>query len=212
MKHKTEFLKYLNTARIQGLADAIFAIAMTLLVLAIQIPELPGKADNPRIIKLLIELIPRFYVFALSFVLLASFWKIHHRQFHWINRLDETLLGINMIWFLTVVIVPFSSSLVGEHGSLTVASLFFHINLFCIGLFAFLSWGYAIWRGLVEQHLTRQELNYETCMSMILPVTAVIAAIVSIFVPSFSSLTYFLIIPIKFIVRKIFGYRLRKNG
>ncbi len=203
MKLKTDHLNFLTTARIQTLADSIFSIAMTLLVLSIQLPEQSLIMENSQILKMFLDLIPRFYALILSFILLASFWKIHHRQYHWISRLDNRLMWINMLWFLMVVLVPFSSSLIGKYGSLMAAALFFHANLLLIGFFSLGSWIYAFRFGLIENSLSEKGMRYETALSSILPISAMIAILFCLLSPSWSSMAYFLILPMKLIVRKL---------
>ena len=76
----------LTPRRLEALTDGIFAIAMTLLVLTLNIGKITEGLTSASLHKLLLEQIPKFYNYALSFVLLAIFWMVHHQQFHFIKQ------------------------------------------------------------------------------------------------------------------------------
>jgi hypothetical protein len=79
----------MTTHRIEALTDGIFAIAMTLLVLNLALPETGnGLTQTVELHKLLIGQTPKFFSYALSFLLLAIYWVLHHRQFHFIKRTE----------------------------------------------------------------------------------------------------------------------------
>ena len=122
-----------NTKRIETLVDGIFAIAMTLLVLNLNIPQLVYPVPDATMQTILIGLGPKLFTYALSFVLLAIFWRVNHSQFYHIKRVNTSLLWITIIWLLFVALVPFSTSLTGEYGYLTSAQVFFGLNLLIIG-------------------------------------------------------------------------------
>ncbi|MDP3065190.1 MAG: TMEM175 family protein [Methanobacteriaceae archaeon] len=55
--------------------------------------------------------------YALSFWILASFWRVNHQQFYFIKRSNPTLISINIFWLLFIDMVPFSTEIIGEFGS-----------------------------------------------------------------------------------------------
>ncbi|BDZ67341.1 TMEM175 family protein [Methanobacterium ferruginis] len=140
----------INVKRIETLVDGIFAIAMTLLVLGITVPSIvnPTEAD---LYRALYDLLPNFYSYFISFVLLAVFWRINHTQFNRIKNADNTLLWIMIFWLLFVALVPFSAFFVGEYGNFQISNIFFDLNLFAIGFLLFLNWHHALNSGLVDE-------------------------------------------------------------
>jgi len=123
--------------RLETLADGIFAISMTLLVLSIEVPLLPGN-PTPKIITeyVLNTLIPQLFIYVLSFVLLAVFWVTHH-IFFIIKRTNTTLLWINILWLMSIAIVSFSTSMIGKYGQFVLSQLIFDINMFIIGILSY---------------------------------------------------------------------------
>lgn len=72
----------LSTDRLEALADGIFAFAMTLLVLNIDMPaSVPGTSSNQAILQHLINLLPQFGIYALAFLILGGFWYGHQKLY-----------------------------------------------------------------------------------------------------------------------------------
>ena len=186
-----------TTGRMETLVDGIFAIAMTLLVLNLSIPQLTHSMSNITIENQLISLIPKFFTYALSFILLATFWRINHQQFYRIKRIDNTLVWITVIWLLFVALVPFSTSLVGEYGSVQISEIFFDVNMFLIGALSALSWYYATEKGFTDKKLTRENIHKIRKLNLIFPVVALLAIGVTFITPSWSGVTYISIVIFK---------------
>ena len=98
--------------RILALSDGVFAIAITLLIIAIAIPATTSDADLP---KALLSLWPRYLAYVLSFLVIARFWVTHHLAFRLINRYDATLVWLNLLLLMFVAFLPFPTAVLGEH-------------------------------------------------------------------------------------------------
>jgi uncharacterized membrane protein len=105
-------------------SDAVFAIAITLLALDIQVPQLdiqvphiPAGSEATLLPGALLELWPKFLSFLLSFWVVGPYWLAHHRTFHYISGYDRSLLLINLLFLMWVLLLPFSTSLLGEYGN-----------------------------------------------------------------------------------------------
>ncbi|GAB4307286.1 MAG: TMEM175 family protein [Methanobacteriaceae archaeon] len=181
---------WMTTKRIETLVDGIFAIAMTLLVLNLEIPQLTGVVTNAGIWNALVDLWPKMFTYGLSFFLLAIFWRVNHQQFYLIKKSDTNLLWINIIWLMFVALVPFSTSLVGEYGEFEVSELFFQINFLLIGILFNLNWRYAANMGLLDKSVTPERIEHIKRINLVLPIAAVFAIILVFIIPSYSSLAY----------------------
>lgn len=180
----------MTTSRIETLVDGIFAISMTLLVLNLDVPQLVSPTTNLIIIDYLISLIPKFYVYALSFILLAVFWRINHQAFHRIKRSNSIFAWINVMWLMFVALVPFSTSLMGEYGEFQAATLFFHFNMLCIGTLSLISWRYAFKNHLTTVKLTEKSYRDSIKVYMLFPIVCLVAIALTFISPSWSSLAY----------------------
>jgi uncharacterized membrane protein len=88
----------LGKNRIEALSDGIFAIAMTLLILELHIPNLRHNAPNVQVVPALVKLLPAFGTYVVSFISLGVFWVGHHNMYHAIRRADRVLLWLNIIF------------------------------------------------------------------------------------------------------------------
>lgn len=182
--------EWMNTSRIQTLIDGIFAIAMTLLVLNLEIPDFPSDVTDATLSTFLIGMIPKFYVYGLSFILLAVFWRVNHGQFHFIKKADMALIWINVSWLLFVALVPFSTILIGEYGDLQSAALFFNSNMFIIGSLSFTNWYYAYKKDLTDMDKSPQTFRRYMGINLSFPLASLIAIGVSLVHPTLSTTVY----------------------
>ena len=102
--------------RIVNFSDAIFAIALTLLVLDIRVPEIPDDLVADELPAQLLALWPKYFGYVLSFVVIISFWNIHHSIFSSIRGYDRGLIWLNSIFLMFVALVPFPTALLSEYG------------------------------------------------------------------------------------------------
>jgi TMEM175 potassium channel family protein len=185
----------LTTNRIEALTDGIFAIAMTLQVLSLNLPETAGILNEAGLHHLLINQFDKFFNYARSFLLLAIFWIIHHQQFHQIIKTDRKHLWINIFMLMFVALIPFSTTIVGNFNNDWMAEFFFGGNLFFVGLFIQLNWLYATNRHrLVRKNYPQEKIDIGKRRGMVTPLISLLAMGISTINPSLASYTY-LIIP-----------------
>jgi uncharacterized membrane protein len=130
--------------RIEALADGIFAVAMTLLVLDIKSPENRIFATTSDLVTYLVSLEHSFAMYAISFFVLAIFWIAHHLLFHFVLHVDRRLLWFNIAFLLLVTFIPFSTDLLGDHGHLTLPVLVYGANLLALGTVLMLQLRYLV--------------------------------------------------------------------
>lgn len=106
-KHpKQDFL----VERIAIFSDAVFAIAITLMIVDIH-PPLLQRGDTSTIVwRKLGEKLPEFLGLAVSFFLIGTTWMRHHQLFAYITTYDTKLMAVNLCLLFTIVLFPFSTS------------------------------------------------------------------------------------------------------
>jgi TMEM175 potassium channel family protein len=152
----------LGKDRIETLADGIFAVAMTLLVLDIKAPAAPWLDTNRALVDHLAILEHSFAMYVISFFVLAIFWIAHHTLFHFVRHMDRRLLWINLGFLLLVTCVPFSTDLIGDHGHLSLPVLVYGANLLALGALLLVHLRYLV----VNPHLAASDLTAETVTHM----------------------------------------------
>ncbi len=133
-------------SRIVAFSDGVFAIAITLLVLSLDVGDL-SRDDLWQGIWGLRE---NFLAFAISFAVIGRFWLVHHRFFGEVTAFDGRLLTLNMLYLAFIVLIPFSSQLLGDFGGETAAVVVYAIDLIActlVGMWMFL---YAQGAGLTS--------------------------------------------------------------
>jgi uncharacterized membrane protein len=194
---------FMDTKRLETLVDGIFAIAMTLLVLALAVPDITGPLSNTAVQNSLYSLIPSFYTLVMSFILLALFWSNHHRAFHKINEMNTPLLWINVIWLLFIVLVPFSASLTGKYGEFSISHIIFNLNMLGIALFLGLNWYYASRKKFIDEKVPPRDITITIRTNVLFIVISLLALSLSFVLPRWSALVYLLIFPLEYMIGKM---------
>src|SRR6476620_8559633 len=101
-------------ARLETFCDGVFAIAMTLLIIDIKIPSTAEIHTVSDFWNALGQIIPSISAFVLSFVIILITWVNHHNAFKLVNKSTNAFIYANGLLLLTVVFIPFPTSLVGE--------------------------------------------------------------------------------------------------
>jgi uncharacterized membrane protein len=116
--------------RLSFFTDAVFAIAMTLLVVSIEPPNLGGDGSSPSVMAdALQDVWPEIFSFFLAFLLLARYWLAHHAFASTLDHIDRALAGLTLCYLAFVAFLPFPTALVGEYESNAVS-----FGLFAAGL------------------------------------------------------------------------------
>ena len=152
-EHRKEF----QLERMILFSDAVFAIAITLLVIEIKIPEKEELLNEglPIIDHTLAEalghLIPKFIGFFISFVLIGIYWVVHHRMFGFVTNYTPKLLVLNLAFLLFIVLMPFSTGFYSEYAGkelvqhqLKVPMTFYVLNFSMAGFINYFMWSYVI--------------------------------------------------------------------
>jgi len=186
--------------RLENLADGVFSIAMTLLVLDLRVPQLASTVSDEQLRASLGTLLPNFLSFILSFVLLGIYWIGHHMQFSFIRRTDRTHQWLNMLFLFLMVLVPFSAAMLGRFGTHRLAVIWYGGNIAAAAITLQLHWWYATHnRRLVDPGVTDaivKRLSERLYFSIIVYPVAMVIALFSTTV----SLIIYILVPIVYIV------------
>ncbi len=206
-KHKKE----LQLERVIFFSDAVFAIAITLLVIEIKAPHAEDLLDST-LLNSLLSMIPKFIGFFISFLLIGQYWVTHHKLFGYVENYDQKLLWINIFFLLTIVTMPFSSALYSENVRVNLAFIIYCFNVIASGIFNLYLWRYvgSMKKNLSEVLKDHRLLNYFTFRATIVPVIFLFAVSLSFLNPFFAKFTPILIYPLLKLGNKIFSDVLNK--
>lgn len=137
----------MKTERLEAFSDGVFAVAITLLVLDLA----PPAVDDRGLLTALSDRWPNFAAFGLSFVIIGIVWVNHHALMATVRRVDRPLLFLNLVLLMSVVLLPFATSLFarflvqGGDDSHLAAAIF-------SGAALFMSVGFALVHGWIIRH------------------------------------------------------------
>ena len=130
--------------RIAALSDGVFAIAMTLIVLEIRVPDQGPIRNEPELWAALVTLSPRLITYLLSFLTLGIFWNAQQTQLTHFARADRDLTWLQLAFLAMVALMPFSTSLLAEFISFRIALLAYWVNIALLGVVLYAAWSYAL--------------------------------------------------------------------
>jgi uncharacterized membrane protein len=149
----------IGKGRVEALADGVFAIAMTLLILDVKVPP-RGDAPEGELAWQLWALWPRFAAYGVSFVVAGVLWVGHHALMHFVRRADRAFLWLNIFFLLFISALPFATALLGQHHDNPVAVTVYCCNLIVAGLVLYAQLRYAAGPGgLFDADTDRQMIR-----------------------------------------------------
>jgi uncharacterized membrane protein len=144
-----ELKKEFQLERMILFSDAVFAIAITLLVIEIKIPEIHENVSDKALLNSLGHLIPKFIGFLVTFMLIGVYWTIHHRMFGYVTGYTPRLLILNLVFLFFVALMPFSTGFYSEYAGpelmrqqLKVPMTFYVLNFCGVGFVNYIMWRY----------------------------------------------------------------------
>ena len=142
-----------ETSRIEAFSDGMFAIAITLLILEIKVPD---STQGPLAAALLRQW-PSYLAFFLSFAYIGVMWMNHHRMFTHIRHSNDTLLVLNLLLLLGVTAVPFPTAVLASRlgtPDQRAAAVFYNTVFIVIAVFFNVMWRYAVSQQLLDKSLS----------------------------------------------------------
>jgi uncharacterized membrane protein len=154
--------------RIVFFSDAVIAIAVTLLAIDIMPPE-AGLTPLP---VALTGITLRIAVFALSFLIIGSFWVGHHVTFTFIQKYDYKLVWLNLVFLLFVALIPFGSSLLGTYQFEQTAVMIYSAIIALAGFSRAAIWEYAVRNHrLIDKDVPLVTIRHNRIRNLIAPIS-----------------------------------------
>ncbi len=169
-------MRSMDTKRVEALSDGVFAIAMTLLIIDLRVPEIGGAFSEKTLVDNLLILRPVIFSYFISFTVLAMYWISHHVFFHLITKEVNRLLAlINMVFLAFIAFLPFSAHLLGAYDHSRVAVIFYGLNLIFISAASITLFFYALHSHEIDtEHVTARIIKQAVIRMFLTPICALI--------------------------------------
>ena len=190
--------------RIVTFSDGVFAIAITLLVLNIETPEIPANLVAEELPGRLLDLWPKFLSYVISFLVILTYWIAHHSIFSAIKGYDRKLIWLNSLFLMCVAFLPFPASLFGEYGDQPLVVAIYAGSLAITRLLLTAVWWYASsGRRLVDRDLDASMIKAYRLRGLAIPLIFLLSIVISFFSVSVAVYSWVLLIVVDFVLFRI---------
>ena len=189
-----------NTARLEAFSDGVFAIAITLLVLNVHVPDGNGHEN---LLSALESQWSTFLGYLTSFIVIGIIWINHHHMFTYINRTDRVSLILNVFALLFVAFIPFPTALIAKYittENAWLAVVIYSGTLLVVTLLYNLLWWYATTNARLVDSDTDPEVLQSIMRSYLLGVPLYALSFVLAFINAYASLIIYILIAILYIL------------
>lgn len=198
-----------NEDRLIMLCDGVFAIAITLLVLDIRIPD--GSTQFSADLSALLRKIMFYFV---TFLIIAGYWIMHRRVMRQIKRLDRRFIWFTFLFLSFVALFPATMNLLGAYGSHYETVIIYVATISACGFSVALLWIYASWNHrLIDADIDQEQINFRTLNILINPVYFALSLLLLFFFSDPTSLFFswiFIGFPVT-VIQRVYRYRLSKR-
>ena len=195
----------LRVDHIISFADAIFAFSITFMAISIAIPNLAQNLNQTQVIDKLLESIPEFEIYAISFFVIGVYWISYHQIFNQIVNSNTTVTWLTLIFLFFITLIPLATNLQIGFGY-PILFVLFALVLAIAGALLTIIWLHAVKNKLIDQNLSRKEIQ-SISVEAILPTVVFSLSILVSFINSEAAYYFWiLIIPAKIILRKKYPF------
>ena len=198
LPHPTHAASLWSKHRVEGLTDGIFAVAMTLLVIELKLPEPHAIHSSDELAQALADLVPKAISWIISFFVLAIFWTSHVRLFHYVRYVDGGLVWRNIFQLLFVALMPFSAALLGEYNGSAISQVAYNGNMVLLGLMSLWKLVYVRKHPLLAS-MPMDGATYDAALfrtGSLVGIGIVTMAVALVFRTPFATCAYMLMLPI----------------
>jgi uncharacterized membrane protein len=165
----------MRLTRVEAFSDGVFAIVVTLLVLELKVPTLKDHASVSELAHQLLELLPKFLSWLISFIIVCKFWLNHSHVLGLARHADYAMVWLNSIFLMGQSFIPFPTALMGEYPDNRLAVSFFG-GVFAVNTLLFIALNDYIARNLIRPELAALRDPHATRKAMIGPASYLVGA------------------------------------
>lgn len=187
----SELKKEFQLERMILFSDAVFAIAITLLVIELKVPEIEkAELSEGKLLQALGHMIPKFFGFIISFMFIGIYWTVHHRLFGFVINYTPKLLRLNLLFLFAVALMPFSTAFYSEYVMKHVLTpvIFYTANIILLGVFNLFMWRYiGNAKNKLSEGLSPADAKYFSFRAILVPSMFTLFAFIYLVNPYISS-------------------------
>jgi uncharacterized membrane protein len=152
--------------RVVAFSDGLFAIAMTLLVVGIAVPDIADGGDISELADSLDDLLPNVISFFISFAVIGRYWMAHHEFFGLLGRIDTAAIGLNLVYLAFIAFLPFPTAVLGEYFENPLAIVIYASTVALISGLEVLAFRHAYRAKLLERQISPEVFRWAALNSL----------------------------------------------
>ncbi len=200
------FTPKIRLEHVISFSDAVFAFAITLMALTIDIPDLSSNLTEPQLVEKLFDMSSQVEGYVLSFFIIAMFWISYHQVFNHIKDSYLSMVYLNLFFLLLITLLSISTSLVITFDSYQVAYLIYYGVVIAASTLLVVIWWYAIRINAVGENLHPLFKKGLFIQLLVLPLVFLLSIVVSFLNLSVAQYFWLIIIPISIYIRQKFKH------
>jgi uncharacterized membrane protein len=197
------FTPSIKVEHVISFSDAVFAFAITLMALSIDIPDLPSNLTQAELLDKLYDLFPQFESYIISFAVIAIFWVSYHQVFNHIKGSHIVMVYLNLLFLLLITLLSLSTSLVINYGNYHIPYVIYSFIVILTSSLLTLIW----WHATKDKLLTDKNLHPLYIKGVMLTLLSIpLVFTVSIFISfinlDIAEIFWLVMVPINIIIKQ----------
>lgn len=192
-----------SKGRFEALTDAIFAFAMTLLVVGMAVPTTTTVTTSDGVVEILVGLLPDLLHYIIAFFILHSMWVSHHFLSRRMASINRIFLDLNLLLLMAICLIPFTTSFVGDYSGIPAAAIVFETSLLIVGGVLRVQWLYVARSGrLLCPGVRPGDLSQGMRVTAVTPAIPLLGIILALAGVTWSTAVYLLIPPLIWAIKR----------
>jgi uncharacterized membrane protein len=196
------FTPSIKLEHVISFSDAVFAFAITLMALSVDIPDLPTDLTQSELLDRLYELYPQFESYIISFAVIAIFWVSYHQVFNHIKGSHITMVYLNLLFLLLITLLSLSTSLIINYDTYQIPHIIYCSLVIMTSLLLATIWWYSTKHKYLDENLHPFFIKGVMSNLMSIPIVFTISILISFVNLGIAQYFWLVIVPLTMAIRR----------
>ena len=201
------FTPSIKVEHVISFSDAVFAFAITLMALSIDIPDLPSNLTQAELLDKLYDLFPQFESYIISFAVIAIFWVSYHQVFNHIKGSHIVMVYLNLLFLLLITLLSLSTSLVINYGNYHIPYVIYSfIVIWTSSLLTLIWWHATKDKLLIDKNLHPLYIKGVMLTLVSIPLVFTVSIFISFINLDIAEIFWLVMVPINITIKQKYKY------
>jgi len=197
------FTPLIKVEHVISFSDAVFAFAITLMALSIDIPDLPSNLTQAELLDKLYDLFPQFESYIISFAVISIFWVSYHQVFNHIKGSHIVMVYLNLLFLLLITLLSLSTSLVINYGDYHIPYVIYSFIVILTSSLLTLIWWHATNdKLLIDKNLHPLYIKGVMLTLLSIPLVFTVSIFISFINLDIAEIFWLVMVPINIIIKQ----------